>query len=55
MSDETMEIDDENRAELFLELERLQSELRRRLLTLVEHPGISEEFKSNVVVREWIK
>ncbi len=55
MSDEDTMTDDKNRAELLSEIDRLESELRRRLLTLVEHPLVSEEFKNNSVVKEWIK
>ena len=54
MSDTDNETEKE-RAELLSEIDRLQGELRRRLLTLVEHPGVSEEFKSTSVVREWVK
>lgn len=47
--------DDTERQDLLSEIQRLHGELRRRLLTLVEHQGVSEEFKSNFVVQEWIK
>jgi hypothetical protein len=55
MSDSETETDDTERAALLSEIDRLQGELRRRLLALVEHPGVSEEFKSNEVVKEWVK
>lgn len=45
----------EKKAELLVELDRLHSEIRRRLLALVEHPGVSDEFKINPVVKEWVK
>jgi len=44
----------EKRAEMLAELTRLQAEIRRRLLTLVEHPSVSEEFKNNTTVKEWV-
>jgi hypothetical protein len=44
----------EKRAEILAELTRLQAEIRRRLLTLVEHPSVSEEFKNNTTVKEWV-
>lgn len=44
----------EKRAEMLAELARLQAEIRRRLLTLVEHPSVSEEFKNNTTVKEWV-
>jgi hypothetical protein len=40
------------RAALLSEIDRLQGELQRRLLTLVGHPGVSEEFKSNSAMKE---
>ena len=55
MSDRETNTDEKERAELLAEIDRLQGELRRRLLALVEHPGVSEEFKSNAVVKEWVK
>ena len=47
--------DDKERADLISEIARLHIELRLRLLALVEHPGVSEEFKSNSVVKELVK
>jgi hypothetical protein len=55
MSDNNTDTDHKERAALLSEIDRLQGELRRRLLTLVEHPGVSEEFKNNSVVKEWVK
>ena len=55
MSDSETNTDDKERTALLSENDRLQAELRRRLLGLVEHPGMSEEFKSNSVVKEWVK
>ena len=54
MTDEVVD-SEERRAELEEELSRLNHEIRRRLLALVEHPAISEDFKNNAVVKEWIK
>ena len=48
------EASSEKRAEMLAELARLQAEIRRRLLTLVEHPSVSEEFKNNTTVKEWV-
>ena len=44
----------ERRAEMLAELTRLHAEIRRRLLTLVEHPSVSEELKNNSKVKEWV-
>ncbi len=55
MSDEQTAADSKQRAILISEIDRLESEIRRRLLVLVEHPGVSEEFKSNSIVKEWVK
>jgi hypothetical protein len=55
MSDSEIHTDELKRLELLAEIDRLESELRRRLLALVEHPGVSEEFKGHDVVKEWIK
>jgi hypothetical protein len=55
MSDEQTGTDSKERAKLISEVDRLESELRRRLLVLVEHPEVSEEFKSNSIVKEWVK
>jgi hypothetical protein len=54
MSDEVVD-NEERRAELLEELNRLNHEIRRRLLALVEHPDISDDFKNNAVVKEWVK
>ena len=48
------EASSEKRAEMLAELTRLQAEIRRQLLTLVEHPSVSEEFKNNSAVKEWV-
>jgi hypothetical protein len=42
------------RSEMLAELNRLNADIRRRLLILVEHPNVSEEFKSNSTVKEWV-
>jgi hypothetical protein len=55
MSDEQTSADSNERALLISEIDRLESEIRRRLLVLIEHPGVSEEFKSNSIVKEWVK
>jgi hypothetical protein len=55
MSDEQTSADSKQKAMLISEVDRLVSEIRRRLLALVEHPGVSEEFKSNSIVKEWVK
>jgi hypothetical protein len=55
MSDEETGAESKARAILISEVDRLESEIRRRLLVLVEHPLISEEFKSNSIVKEWVK
>lgn len=47
--------DAKKRETLLAEHSRLRFEVRRRLLTLVEHPVISEEFKNHRVVKEWIE
>lgn len=58
MNDTATEVDDEEssakRSEMLAELDRLDAEIRRRLLILVEHPNVSEEFKNNSMVKEWI-
>jgi hypothetical protein len=43
------------REELVAEIERLNAEIRRRLIALVEHPGVSDDFKNDPKVREWVK
>lgn len=55
MRDEATSDEEMKRAGLLLELDLLQSEIQRRLLTLVEHPAVSEEFKCSSVVQGWIK
>jgi hypothetical protein len=55
MSNGETDTDDRERAALLSEIDLLQGELRRHLLMLVEHPGVTEEFKINSVVKEWVK
>lgn len=55
MAESKTENDHKERGSLLLEVDQLQAELRRRLLALVEHSAVSEEFKSNSVVRNWVK
>jgi hypothetical protein len=55
MNDETTNTEDTKRDNLRLELKELRSKLRRELLLLVQHDTISEEFKNDSVVKEWIK
>ncbi len=40
---------------LLAEFESLNAEIRRRLLALFEHPEISEEFKDDSRVKDWLK
>jgi hypothetical protein len=58
MSDTATEVggeeSSEERAELLAELHRLNAEIRRRLLILVEHQSVSEEFKNNSKVKGWV-
>jgi hypothetical protein len=58
MNDSAKEVDgeesSEKRVEMLAELHRLNAEIRRRLLILVEHPSVSEEFKSDSTVKEWV-
>lgn len=46
--------DFQKREKSLRELNRLKAEIRRRMLTIVEHPGISEGFKTHLTVRKWI-
>ncbi len=47
--------DDKEKAEMLSELVRLTAEVRQRLLDLLERSGVSDEFKTNTVVKEWVK
>jgi len=55
MSDDDTNAEDTERAALLAKIDRLQGELRSKLLTLIEHPGSPEEFKNNSVVKDWVK
>ena len=55
MSDSETHKEEHQRSELLAEIDRLESDLRRRLLTLIEHPSVSKDFKNNSVVKEWLK
>jgi hypothetical protein len=49
------EEDTAERERLLAEFVSLNAEIRRRLLALVEHPEISEEFRENSRIKDWTK
>jgi hypothetical protein len=44
----------QTREELLAQVERLNAEIRRRVVALVEHPGVSAEFKNDPKIIEWL-
>jgi hypothetical protein len=55
MSEDTNHSSIEEERELLLDTVRLlNNEIRRRLSTLVEHPAISDSFKGDSLVAQWL-
>ena len=40
---------------LLAELEGMATEIKQRLLVLVEHPGMSDLFRNDPKVKEWLR